>query len=300
MAVGFASRIRVAGCSLSLLFVALFLSAYSARNPETGQLGRLIVIEITAPVFSVVETARRGVFSLVEGYLALIDVRSDNQELRSRIEQLEAERLTTQEIRLQNERLRSLVGLVEQEKFQGVAASVVGSTPNGWVNGIVINRGSADGVLPGMAVVSAQGIVGQVVASSLHAANVLLLVDHSSGVDVFTQDGRTRGVVSGVGPRKCSLLYVRREEQVRLGDVIVTSGMDRVYPKGIMVGKIVTVEENSGSLFKEISVAPAVDFSKLEEVFVVTSSVVSGQGEPTAQKGGSKPSVALTVKERKS
>jgi cell shape-determining protein MreC len=76
--------------------------------------------------------------------------------------------------------------------------------------------------------------------------------------------------------------------------------MDRVYPKGIMVGKIVTVEENSGSLFKEISVAPAVDFSKLEEVFVVTSSVVSGQGEPTAQKGGSKPSVALTVKERKS
>lgn len=272
MAIDISSRIRVAGCSFFLLFVSLFLAAYSGRNPETGKLGRLVVTEVSSPVFSLFETARSGGVSVVDSYIALAGAKSDNVQLKAQIEQLERELLAREEMRLENERLRALLGLAEQQKLQGMSAAVVGSTPSGWVHGIVINRGSSHGVLPGMAVVSAQGVVGQVVSSAPHAAHVLLVTDHSSGVDALVQDGRVRGIVGGIGAKKCVLRYVRKEEQVKVGDVVITSGMDRVYPKGLKVGRISAVEESGGALFKEISVSPAVDFSKLEEVLVVTTS----------------------------
>jgi rod shape-determining protein MreC len=271
MAIDISSRIRVAGCSFVLSFASLFLSAYSGRNPETGQIGRLIFTEVMSPVLSLVEGARSSGVSLVDSYVALVGAKRENAELQARVEQLQGDLVAREEMRLENSRLRALLEIAEQQKLAGVGARVVGSTPSGWVHGLIINRGSSQGVLPGMAVVSSQGVVGQVVSSAPHAAHVILVTDHSSGVDAIVQDGRVRGVVSGVGAKKCVLRYVRKEEQVQVGELVVTSGMDRVYPKGLTIGRISAVDESGGALFKEISLSPAVDFSKLEEVFVVSA-----------------------------
>jgi rod shape-determining protein MreC len=281
MAIDLLSRTRVACYSFVLSFLSLFLAAYSSRHPEAGQLGRLVVAEVTSPILGLVDAARRSGLSVIDGYIVLVGAKRENSELHTRVEQLENDLLAREEMRLENERLRSLLGLAEEQKLVGVSARVIGSTPSGWVQGIVVNRGSSHGVHPGMAVVSSQGVVGQVVSSAPHAAHVILVTDHSSGVDALVQDGRVRGVVSGVGSRKCVLRYVRKEEQIQVGDLVVTSGMDRVYPKGINVGRISAIEESGGALFKEISVLPAVDFSKLEEVFVVAVSAQSSVPENT-------------------
>lgn len=300
MAIDISSRIRVAGYACVLSFASLFLAAYSGRHPEAGRFGRLVISEVASPILAVVEAARRSSLSVVDGYVALIGTKRDNLELEARVEQLEKELLEREEMRLENDRLRALLGLAEQEKLQGVSARVIGSTPSGWVQGIVINRGSSHGVNPGMAVVSARGIVGQVVSSAPHAAQVILLTDHSSGVDALIQDGRARGVVSGLGSKKCALQYVRKEEQVQVGDLVVTSGMDRVYPKGIEVGRISAIGENNGALFKDITVQPAVDFSKLEEVLVVTVSAQSVVPESVgALRKGSKATAVSDQSEKR-
>jgi rod shape-determining protein MreC len=275
MLVGTSSKIRVAASSFALLFASLLLTAYSTRNPDVGSLGRVALTEISAPVYSVVESLRSGGDNLVERYVALVGVEADNEALRRDIERLHVEKVAAEELRLENQRLRELLGLLQQGELSGVSAAVIGSAPTGWVDGIVLNRGLLDGVRPGMSVVSSRGVVGQVISSAPHASNVLLITDHSSGVDALVQDERARGVVEGLGNQKCALRYVSRESEVKEGDTVVTSGMDRVFPKGLVIGTVTSVIQGAGALFKEVVLSPVVDFSRVEEVLVITSDQTS-------------------------
>jgi rod shape-determining protein MreC len=282
MPVGISSKSRVAVSSFALLFVSLLLTAYSARNPRFGALGRIALTEVGAPIYSVFESVRSGGDSFLDRYIALVGVQAENEDLRKNLEQLHAEKVAAEELRLENDRLRELLGLSQRLGLSGVSAAVIGSAPTGWVDGIVLNRGLVDGVEPGMSVVSSRGVVGQVISSAPHASNVLLITDHSSGVDAIVQDGRARGVVEGLGRQKCALRYVSREDEVREGDTIVTSGMDRVFPKGLVIGTVAGVSEGGGALFKDVMLSPVVDFSRLEEVLVITSHRANVQKELNA------------------
>ena len=133
-----------------------------------------------------------------------------------------------------------------------------------------MNRGTSHGIRVGMAVVHPRGVVGQVVAVSPNFSHVLLLTDHSSGVDVMTQDSRARGVVEGIGADHCELRYVSKQTPVRVGDTVLTSGMDGVFPKGLLVGSVSKVAVETGTLLQNIEVKVAVDLDKLEEVLVVS------------------------------
>jgi rod shape-determining protein MreC len=138
------------------------------------------------------------------------------------------------------------------------------------VKGIVVNKGSSSGIRVGMAVLHPQGVVGQVVSVSSDAARVLLVSDHSSGVDVLLQDSRARGVLEGAGDQACELKFVTKDADVKQGDIVITSGMDAVYPKGIILGAVSRVAEAQGALFQTIEVVPAVDFSRIEDVLIIT------------------------------
>jgi rod shape-determining protein MreC len=271
MPVGPSSKTQVAVTSFALLFVSLLLTAYSTRNPHVGALGRVALTEVSAPVYSLFESLRSGADTVVERYVALVGVQADNEVLRKDLEQLHVEKVAAEELRLENKRLRELLGLSQQVGLTGVSAAVIGSAPTGWVDGIVLNRGLVDGVRPGMSVVSSRGVVGQVISSAPHASNVLLITDHSSGLDALVQDGRARGVVEGLGNQKCALRYVNRESEVKEGDTVVTSGMDRVFPKGLVIGSVISVTQGAGSLFKDVIISPVVDFSRVEEVLVLTA-----------------------------
>lgn len=279
------TRTHVAVASLALFVGALFLTAYSSRNPSVAKVGNALVLELIAPVSRLAEMVRDGVGTVWDRYVHLVDTSAENELLVARVEELEGKLSALSEFERENARLRHMLSFSAENGFRSVAASVIGSDPSGWIRGIVIDRGSVHGVEPGMAVVHSKGIVGQVASVSSNASRVLLVNDHSSGVDVVVQGSRARGVVEGAGERVCELKFITKETQVKEGDLIITSGMDRVFPKGLMVGTIVDVDSQSGGLFQRVEVKPSVDFSRLEEVLIVFPQPTVG-AQQLLKKGG--------------
>jgi rod shape-determining protein MreC len=270
MGVGVSSGRKVAIVSFCLLCCSLLLTAYSARNPSIARAGSILVSEIVSPVQAGVDFVSDSIHATWRGYFALVSVSKERDELFRKIETLEAAQSALEEHRRENERLRSLLELTSVNALHGVVASVVGDEPSGWGKGIVVNKGSSHGVQIGMAVVHPRGVVGQVVSVSPNFSQVLLITDHASGLDAIVQESRTRGVVEGIGAGFCELKFVSKESPVRSGELLVTSGMDGVYPKGLIVGSVSRVAVETGTLLQNIEVKVAVDFSKLEDVLIVT------------------------------
>jgi rod shape-determining protein MreC len=125
-----------------------------------------------------------------------------------------------------------------------------------------------------MAVISTEGVVGQILKVSPHYATVLLITDYNSAIDSIVQKTRARAIVEGKGENRCQLKYLLRTDEVNVGDVIVTSGLGGNFPKGLLIGEIRQVEKRGRSIFQDAELAPAVDLTKLEEVLVITQSPV--------------------------
>ena len=150
-----------------------------------------------------------------------------------------------------------------------LAAQVAAYDPSGWSQTIIINKGRKDGVAKGMAVIDSEGIVGHVIKDFDWSAQVLLLIDQSSAVDALVQRTRFRGIVEGDSTQTCSFEYVVRKADIQVGDTLISSGLDRVYPKGLRVGNVVSISKPASGLFQEVKVQPFVDFTTIEEVLVV-------------------------------
>ena len=150
-----------------------------------------------------------------------------------------------------------------------VPANVVAEDLSPWFQAVIIDQGSASGIGPGMPVITDSGVVGVVVGTTPGASKVLLILGPQSRVDVYIQRTRARGSVRGRSQQDCELAYVLREEDVRPGDLVLTSGLAAVYPKGLVVGEVSRVERLPHGLFQHAELQPAVDFRKLEEVFVI-------------------------------
>ncbi len=268
------TKSQVAVTCFGLLLAALFLTAYSARNPHVARIGTRLVLEVVAPVAEAADMLQAGVSSLWSRYLFLMNTAGENKTLRARVLELEREAQAAREYASENLRLRSLLKVASEHRAEGIAASVIGGDPSGWSQGVIVNRGSSSGMKEGMAVIHSDGLVGQVVAVNSDSARVLLVSDPTSGVDVLLQDSRARGVLEGSGDNVCELKFITKDAQARSGEMIITSGMDGVYPKGIAVGKITQTGQTPGSLFQAVEVKPAVDFSKLEEVLIVSPQAV--------------------------
>lgn len=271
MSVGVSTRARVAATAFSLLCLSLLLTAYSGKNPNFGKLGVFLVSEAFAPVQSLVFHSHESVESVWERYVWLTGVQQENKELRETLERIEGDVALLQEFKAENDRLRVLLDFSRNSELNGVVGSVIGYDPSGWVKGIIVNRGSSHGVAAGMAVVHARGVVGQVVAVSPSVSRVLLISDHSSGVDAVVQGSRARGVVEGSGYGMSELRYINREFSIKVGELVLTSGMDGVFPKGLVIGAVTEVEIGGSGLFQTVEVKPAVDFARLEEVLILTN-----------------------------
>jgi len=261
---------RVIGSALLLFCVALALTAYTARRPALARAGSAVFSETLAPLQALYSTMHAALEGVWDRYLNLVRTKEDNSSLRRRLAVLEAENSRLRELQSENKRLRSLLALAEQTSLSGVVARVVAYDPSNWSRKITINRGSASGVGPGMAVLEGNGVVGQVVAAGPGSAQVLLLNDPNSGVDAMIQNSRARGMVEGTGGKRCRMSYVQADEHVQVGDRVITSGLDGVFPKGLLIGVISSVgEREKGMLFQSLEVKAAVDFGKLEDLLVV-------------------------------
>ena len=160
-----------------------------------------------------------------------------------------------------------------------VAAEVIGQDPSSWFKSVTINKGEGDGVKRGMAVISPDGVVGQILKAAPHYATVLLVTDYNSAIDSIVQKTRARAIVEGSGENRCQLKYLLRTDEVNVGDVIVTSGLGGNFPKGLLIGEIRRVEKKGRGVFQYADLMPSVDLTKLEEVLVITESPVPANEE---------------------
>jgi rod shape-determining protein MreC len=199
--------------------------------------------------------------------------------LKQRIAELQKEDHQMKEMALANERLKRLLEFREKISASVVAAEVIGQDPSSWFRSITINKGEKDGVQKGMAVISPEGVIGQILKTSLYHSTVLLITDYNSAIDSIVQRTRAKAIVEGLGENRCQLKYLLRKEEVVVGDVVVTSGLSGNFPKGLMVGEIRKVEKRGHGVFQYAELAPSVDLTRLEEVLVITGSSLPLQEE---------------------
>ncbi len=222
-----------------------------------------------SPVQDVIHLSLNFADELWKHYFNLISVSKENDELRKKLSMLIQYNNTCKEIEVSNEKLREYVELKKQTPYKLTAAEVISKDPSPWYQTFMINKGKSSGVVKDCPVIISEGIVGCVVASSQEYAKVLLMIDRNSSIDAVVQRTRGRGIVEGMNNNQCKLNYVLRQLDVEVGDTIVSSGFDGIYPKGIPVGRVSKIIHKNSGLFKEIEMEPFVDFSKLEEVMVI-------------------------------
>ncbi|HEY4644067.1 MAG TPA: rod shape-determining protein MreC [Rhodothermia bacterium] len=210
--------------------------------------------------------ALQDAVSFIPNFFAL---RLENSLLRRTNVDLMDEVNLLREAKLENLRLRSLLGLTEKLSYPVVAAEVVGRTSNPLRNTITVNIGSDDGVKPNMPIVTDEGLVGRVVATSKHYSVGQLVTNRDFRATAKVQRSRVNGILAWEGGDFTVLINVAKTLDVNAGDVVVTSEVSRMFPPNIRIGVVASVTEQPGNLFKRIEVANSVNFSKLEEVFVV-------------------------------
>jgi len=262
-----------------LLVVSLVLVSTNARTRRLDDPIAAALLEGMRPVQSGVTQAASSLTGIWRQYLALVGLQRENEVLRQRILELEREAVRIGEIEQTNRRLTALLGFRDTLQGPAIAAQVIGKDPLPLFRSFTINRGSADGVRKGMAVVSPHGVVGQILSASPHAARVLLLTDHNSGIDAVVQRSRARGIVEGALDDGCLMKYIRQGEDVQIGDRVVTSGLDGIFPKGIVIGRVRYLHPRSRGQLMSTDIEPAVPFDLVEDVLVVDASVRVRDGD---------------------
>lgn len=281
----FLQRNRIGLAATALFVLSVLLMSTSTRSAERGTPFAPVVLEVLRPLQFAAAVGWGGVEKLWNSYVALWHVREENELLRRRVAELERERVTFSEIAETDRRLSELLKFRVHLIGEAQAALIIARDPFPSFGTVVISKGSRDGIHKGMAVVSAQGVVGRILATAPHASRVLLITDHNSGVDALVQRTRARGIVEGTVDGRCLMKYIKREEDVQVGDQVVTSGLDGVFPKGLLVGEIVHVTRGTRGLLQVAELKPAARLDDLEEVLVVAPGTQWRGGE-IEQQGG--------------
>lgn len=261
---------------LCLLFSISILAGSARDRLHLDQTGTLL-LEFMRPLQSGTRATVVWLREIRENYIALRGLRFQNENLRQRVVELEAEKNRLLEADVTNRRLHELLDLRSHFPVGSVTATVIGNSASTWSRSLTIDKGVKQGVRKGMAVVSPLGTIGQIVAAASQSANVLLITDPNSAVDVIDQRSRARGIVSGSLDNGPILKYVKRSEDVQAGDRLITSGLDGIFPKGIFVGTVDQVRKKSYGLFQNVRLTLAVDPSRVEEVLVVSAPVAPGR-----------------------
>ncbi|MHB8764258.1 MAG: rod shape-determining protein MreC [Deferrisomatales bacterium] len=262
---GFIVRYRGALVGVALALVALGVLS-SGRG--SGHLGRSVGL-VGAPLQALVRAGADGLGSVVDHYLLLVGARREAERLGREVADLKQALLAVEEVALENRRLKSLLEFKESTALRLVPARVVGHSASAWFRTVLLDKGTADGVVPDSPVTTPAGVIGRVYEAGPNASRVLLLTDPNSAIDAVVQRTRAQVMVEGRLGTTCRLLYLARGDDAALGDRVVTSGLGDVFPKGLLLGEISRVELAPGDVFQRAELTPSADFSRLEEVFVV-------------------------------
>lgn len=269
----FFRRIRLPLLFAALLLLTLILMLGNRRALRDGgeDHGRLVggFAELAAVVQKGVTWPVETTRGLWSGYVALLEVRRDNEALRARIAELEERTLQYREALVASGHLARIAAMRQDFEVPLLPTEVVGQDVSPWFRSLLLDRGNSDRVRAGMPVVDGHGLVGLVTATMPSASRTMLLLDRRSAVDAMIQRSRARGIVRGRGAGDLEFVFMVRGDDVRAGDEVITSGVGGVYPKGLRVGTVTSVRTDRDELLHAARVDPVVDFGRLEQVFVM-------------------------------
>ena len=255
--------------TLVLVIVPVIALNAGGKSPADFHWFDRAAVAISAPVQSGIRWTIETSWDALQSYLLLLHTQNNNLALALENRKLLNEIASFQEVAKENDRLKALVEFNAPLEGKKVVAQVIAQDVNPEFRTIRINKGTRQGVEVGMAVVSLEGIVGRVIRAGRDFADVLSLLDSSSAIDSLVQRNRHRGVVEGLGGQTLAMKYLRRTDDVQEGDLIVSSGIGGLFPKGLTIGKVVSVKKKNYGISQTVELSPAADFNRLEEVTVI-------------------------------
>jgi len=262
---------RLRGTILIVVFLGVFFYIFSLnfRPPERMDVFQRVVIETTGPLIKALRNVFISTEETIKEYVWLRQTRQENEQLRGRVASLEQEITHYWEAYVENLRLRRLLDFKSTTQAEMIAAQVVLHDLTGWFQTVIVDKGFRDNIEPDMAVVSDEGVVGRTLDISDRYCRILLITDPGSSVDGLIQRNRVRGILVGKDANGCVLKFVRSNLDVQVGDLIISSGKDGIFPKGLRLGVVQGIFKDPVDLFQKVEVKPLVRLSALEEVLLL-------------------------------
>ncbi len=260
---------------LLFLLIPILSIDSSNRSPREYRSYDKAALLITSPFQIAIHWTLDSMVGFYENYLALWKTRGENQELIDENRKLVNTIINLRELEQENIRLRNILQFKENYKIESVIARMIARDVSSEFRAIRINRGKSSGIEPNMSVINSEGVVGRVLRVTESTADVVTILDPLSAVDAYIMRSRARGIVEGLTDSLCQLKFALRVDDIQPGDLLLSSGLNGNFPKGIPVGTVIKVTRKSFGVTQKVEVKPSVDFSKLEEVVVVTKSDAS-------------------------
>ena len=262
-------KIRKFALLVSVVAVCLLLLTLQSRG--YGASARDLLALVTTPVQSGVARAHRAAFAVWDTYFDWKNARAENRHLRDENQRLRVEALRVGETEDENRRLRRLLALQARLPLTTLSGEIIGRDWGGWIRSLTVNRGRGDRVPRLTAVISPDGLIGRIVDVRLGASIVQVLTDPASTVSAHLVRTRTPGIVEGDARGTLRFKYMARDAAgIEIGDVLVTSGQGELFPRGIPIGRVQTIDDRGPALFHYAALEPAVDFARIDEVLLVT------------------------------
>lgn len=268
-------RYRDLAVVLLALAVPFWFLRASMRDPRQVTGADKIIVRLSTPIQYAAATLARALSNIWGEYVYLVDVKEDNARLGSQNARLREQVRKLEELEEENRRLKRLLDLRTSVRTDVISAQVIGKDTNEFfrIARVTLDKDTRTIGL-NLPVISPDGVVGTTLKVSGDTVDVRLVVDAGSGVDIVVQRTGARGFVRGTGDESkylCSVEYVQRTDEIEVGDLLVTSGVGRRFPKGIPVGTVTQVVKRDFGIYQQVFATPAVDFSRLEEVLIVTA-----------------------------
>lgn len=256
---------------VTLILAVIPLIALNSGGKSAADLHWLdrIAVQISGPVQNAITWTIDTTWDGIEGYLLLLHTRDVNRELSEENRKLFKEIAGFQEMALENHRIKKLIEFNDPIAGKKIIARVIAQDVSPEFRSLRLDKGYEKGIVKGMAVITPEGIIGRVLRVSKDFSDVLTLLDSSSAIDGIIQRSRSRGVIEGLSESSLTMKYLRRTDDIQVGDQVLTSGIGGIFPKGLSIGKISNVSKQNFGITQKVEVSPSVDFSKLEEVTVI-------------------------------
>ena len=257
------------------LLLGLIISTWQERTYRHSytSVPAQVLCWLGAPLLGLTTTAGNGLGNTFQAIVHAPKLEAENRILREALGRLRNKAVQMAELQAENRRLRALLALAQARASnaeRAVAAEVIGREQGPWLQSLLINRGHAASLAAGQVVISPAGVVGQVESVAAHSAVVAPITGRIGGLSALLQNSRTLGLVTGDGGQGCVFQSVSPPGRVRKNDLVLTSGLGGVYPKGLLVGRVRDLEGRGSAMVRWATVAPAVDFGRLEEVLVLS------------------------------